>query len=474
LSTTVQIDKRILVLEDEEHLSEVDQDLRTFNLYKQRFANIAAEIEISMCHIFNKDVEKNILFVYLAAKYNFLESILENPQPTTEELLKEKEDFYKTIQDIIDYSPFRIGLQSFIDENYLLDPPATDSKKSNEQLLLNRDHCIDLQKISFCMKFFIPLISDYFSYRNLNDNDYFDIFYLIIKKFNSHRIANKLYKFVSSRVENTSYSDAVIWAYLSSTAKDTKNTTLDIFNKIVILLLYKLSVDKYPVSFIHAGIKNQLQFKFRENIAIKYSPILIHEKDEDGITSYDKFEIELLRIDEGKNILNEVNKVFMMDKLQKHYNVSVTTEEVQALQHLKLDKLKINLTFIFFTQYLGSFDNFHLTKLQFLELLITFKKILETKHCYLLAESLTCEVINEKRKVSISNKDLLEKLRDTQRYNLLYRNYSTILSKLVSKKNDVDPIMKLISIIYFNRWEGMENTEQTKKKMIVELLKVLS
>lgn len=471
--TEITLQKKILEIADKDFIADVDIELRSFNLYKQRIVNIFGAIQDTMTFIFNNDEDKDILLLYMATKYNFLVNSSEDP--TEKELKEEKKEFYKTIKEIINYYKFDSLLNRYIKEKYIIDPPSTDGgRKSNDQLLLTREHCIDLQKTSFCMRFFSPLISDYFAYRQLNDNDYFDAYYAIMQQFNTHNISNKLYKFVSSRVENTTYSDAVIWAYLSSSGKDTKNTILDIFNKIIVLLLYKLSPDKYPVSFIHAGIKNQLEYKFRENISVKFSPILIHERDDEGVTSYDKFEIELLRLDEGKSILNEVNQKYMVKKLKEYYSIDISREEILEYQSLKLDKLKINLTFTFFTQYFGSFDNYHLSKLQFIELILLFKGILEYKQLPLLAKMITAEVINEKKKTAISNKDLLNKLRDTQRYNQLYKKYSVILSKLVGKKSELDPIMRMISNIYFNKWEGIDNSDTTKKKMIVELLRLLS
>lgn len=470
----ISIDKKNLSIIDKKNILDISDDLNSFNLYKQRFVNISKSIIETLEYIFNTESnEHNILFLYLTIKYHYSENEEEINNP--EALKEEKENFYKTIIEFINFPEFSNLVNKYVNDNYKIKETESENvKKSNDQLLLTKEHCEDLQKISFCMKFFIPLISDYFSLRKLNDNSYFDIFYLIIQQFNEHNISNKLYKFVSSRVENTSYSDAVIWAYLSSTSKDTKNSTLDIFNKIIVLLLYKLSPDKYPVSFIHAGIKNQLQFKFRENIQIKYSPILINEKDDEGITSYDKFEIELLRIDEGKVILSEVNKEFMKEKIKQKYNITVSQEEILANKNLKLDKLKVNLTFLYFSKYFGSFDNYHLNKLELIELILIFRKILLAKNYPLLAELLISNLIVEKRKVTINNKDLLFKLKNTNYFQLIYTKYSQILSKLISKKNDLDPITKIISSIYFNKWDNIDNSDIGKKKIIIELLKFLN
>jgi hypothetical protein len=165
---------------------------------------------------------------------------------------------------------------------------------------------------------------------------------------------------------------------------------------------------------------------------------------------------------------------FIKEQIKRKYDIKITEEELNKYKNLKLDKFKVNLTFFFFKKYFGSFDNYHLSKLQFIELLLIFKKILIIKKLNLLAEIMTSELIIEKRKITINNKDLLNKLRNTDYFNLTYREYSFLLSKLLSGKNELDPIMKLISSFYFNKWKGIEDNIDNKKEIILELLKFLT
>ena len=152
----------------------------------------------------------------------------------------------------------------------------------------------------------IPLVSVYFMYNKNNlvsvvaDSPDFDemmldvddsveelkfdeanskIFAYLFDKFatNPEALRNKLYKFTSSRVSKTSFSDKRFWQIAKNVAVTEKTESLEIYKKLLTNAIPKLSIqkDKNAISFLQSVINNQIDFLFQNKFRDKFIPISI-------------------------------------------------------------------------------------------------------------------------------------------------------------------------------------------------------
>jgi len=389
----IKEDRYLTISGGEEFDAECELEVRSYHLYKQRFVNNIKYFKDTLSYIFNNESdEANLLFRYCEIKYNYL-----TQEYTMDELIATLVEFLKNQE-------YQELLNTYIEKNFV--KSEGEVKKSNDELYLNDDHCKSIQRIAFSIRFVTPLFSDFLRLTKIygSDDVYFKLYYRIADElYNECNIISKLHKFVESRVKSTIYSDSKIWSYLSSVSKDVNNSIMDIFEKILTLIIYKLEPKHRPISFLHVGVKNQLSFKFRENFAIKFFPVVIQEKDEENITNYNKFEIELIRNDEGKTILLNFNKKESIRRIKDTYGIEINRAEVLEFSKIKVDKFKVNLALLYFYKHFGSYDSFSLTKLELSYLLLLFKKILEFKGYNNLAQIYDSHlVVKNKKKVNFN------------------------------------------------------------------------
>lgn len=445
---------------------------RVFNLYKQRFMNSAEVIRETMDTVFSCGEDgQHILkkYVKLKAKYT-------KTKMTDEEFFKYlfrhvlgkeynricnshiQEKYTKTMLKEKKIESYRVKVKGKKKKRYRL-IEKNDKKSSNKQLLMNHDHCVDLQKISFTMKFTIPIIADFATTKEkaVADEYFIDSFICIMEKYNRHNIILKLNKFISSRILATNYSDDVIWNYLSNVSVDISNMVYSMFNFVTTLILYKLNATKFPVTFIHGSVKNQLKYKFREKFPIQYNPKIGTDEDSDGITSANKMEITLVRKDEGSFVLNNVNRDLEFNRFLKNNNITVTEEELKhAIKTLKLNKFQNQILFLFYSKIMDNFDLYKVNKKFYCALLLALKKWLEQKEAYQILPKILTGVIEDKIKSKLMNKkNFINKLMDSKIFIEIQDKYSFIGSRL-EKRN---PILQLISWLYFNTFID-ENSEE--------------
>ncbi len=422
---------------------EIDEQLKYFDLSAQRFINVFNLIKKTYTYIFERSYEEiaDIIeqFYTIKIKYTFDESVYDTIT------------FAQEIKKLLELPSFKSIVNEYIEKYYI--HKENNDKKINSQLILLKEHCEDLQKISFIMKFCIPLISDFYSIHKDKFKDlrilYLDIFKLIIGLNDQHKVSNKLYKLVESRVKSTSFSDRVIWSYLENIGKDPESETLNIYDTTIVLILYKLEVDKNPISYIHAALQNQIKFIFRGNISIEYNPINPRlDEENDGITSMDKLKIEISREDEGLKCIQEVNKINEIKNFLKTFNISISKEELEYYDEIKLNKMQVNLVLLYYSKYFGTYDNYELNRKEFKVLLIALKKVLEKNKLNILAKYLMA-FGDFKNKKLIMKKDFIEKLISTKIYNKIFNRYKFVSNKFLVNK---DPILFFISTIYYNKW----------------------
>jgi hypothetical protein len=417
------------------------------------------------------------------------------------------EDFLSMIDTITDSNDRLLLtiLDKYVEENYGLELDAEtekakeNKKKVNEELQFSDDHGKALLKIAFLFRFMIPVISVYFTYNkdifakndaDLENEDYEDmkfeeinasIFLYLFEKIGGEMtepLKNKLYKLTYSRVSTTSYSDKRFW----TTAKNqgiTKDTvTLDIYKKLIVNALPKLSIDANLniVSFLASVVKNQIDFLFQNKFKYKYISLgdtseKYTESDDDS-SEYERLEIQMLRKDEGVFLIRKLSIEKVLKTIPERFEVEVTDEEVKAEvifsnRHSVQEKIIAMLTYKYFQDKQAiKFLTFY----QYTFLVIAARKYLEKHKFTLLPEILTARCEKHKERTGISGKRIRPMIQGSKKYqelfNSKYRNFAEDIER---------PLSSIIGTTYssvFTNNEGEELFDASVKvgKIAEELL----
>ncbi len=450
-------DKNILVFSIDEF--DIDEDLTKFHLGTKRFVNIFGMLQDNLKAIIGKDEELESFQKYLDLKADYMD------EPMAQL------DFLERLKELYLDENLRKIILNYIEEVYDYEKTTggTDTKKNiNRQLVLNKQHCVDIQRVGAAMKYFIPIISDYHmtgETKQYTINDfYLKTFNMLLSTYNENNISNKIYKLVESRITTTKYSNKFIWNFLQNLGKDSHNTTLLLYYKIVFSLLYKLDPARNPISYIHSAIKNQLDFTFQENSEIEFQPWNPRLPEENGITSMDKMQMDYARIDEGLDAIHDINKeTEIKNFLRTNPDIVVTQEDIEYYRDLEFNRFQINLVFLYFAKYFKSYDMFDLSRDELVLLIIILKKVLDDKlKLTILSKYLTAFGEFKSKKI-IMKKDFLLKLSKTKIYNRIFADYKFVSKKFLEGK---DPILFQISSIYFNRWLTYEDFKDGKDEYL--------
>lgn len=407
----------------------------SFNMLKQRFFKNSAMLDrivkaLSYYFAANPDQVKTYFKIqrfYMTREVDF-------------------ESFKKLIIDEFVNEKSSLTAESFLSHFYVYHENDSDGEHVNKELVINEDQIQDLHKISFVMKVLIPIISDYISVHDIDDTKaYYEIFIEIVQLFNKNGVNDKLFKFIGSRVIMTSFSDKNMWEILRNTNVTQNNSVVDIYEKVINLILYKLDVTKYPISLLHIAIERQLEYKFRKKFKYSFNQTKIYMQDRNGINTYSKIESNLKRKDEGELIINELNK---KDRLKKAFaffkeaGLTVTKDELYYMnENVKITSFQTSIVMLFFSKFLDTY-NFDINRAEYILMLTMLYKYLKHHQKFeFIHKALISEVDLEARK-SIVKKAFITRLNNSKIYlNMVKVKYNFMHGKLLERNN---PMLTLI------------------------------
>jgi hypothetical protein len=408
-------------------------------------------------------------------------------------------------------------VNDFVEEHYALeldkitDETREKKKKVNEELQFSDAHAKNLLKISYLFRVMIPIISVYFTYNKsqfakneeeaqseefedlqfdeINASIFGHLFEKMMEpkttksddksmKKPANALRNKLYKLTYSRVSKTSYSDKRFWMTAKNQGITKDTVTLDIYKKLLINAIPKLSIDgdRNIVSFLSSVINNQIDFLFQNKFKYKYTSLGdVSEKysdEDDDSSEYERLEIQMLRKDEGLYILRKLSIDKVIKTIPEKFGVTVTDKEVKsevihANRHSIQEKIVAMLTFKYFRDKSAiKFLSFY----QYTYLVIAARKYLVNHKFTLLPQILTAHCNKHKERTGISGKRIRPLIQDSKKYKELFE------SKFNSFAEDIEkPLSSIIGTTYssvFTDHDGKELFDSTVKvgKVADELL----
>lgn len=408
-----------------------------FYLHKKRvFLNLADDILSFLNYLLNEDTEFAVN--YLVCDH-FLSSEINKDTPSEfirKQLMCLFTDNVKTL------------ISDFVEERYEgdLDEKSKTSNR-NEELQFTDAHSKSLIKSSIAMKITAPLIvhSIFQTGQTSNEGLFVECFLELIDLFSEGvDIKNKIFKMAESRVRTTQYSDRAMWSYLENKSIDVTIITSTFFRKLIVDLIPKLKYETNAVSFLHAALKNQLNFTFYKKFPLSYRPINpLSALDDDDTSPFDKFS-NVEHINESLVIINKLTINQVIDKLEKQFGEIEEDVLQEYAVNLSPHYIQENLTFMYISSkyMVGQYrELYSLNRLQYTKLVIYMNLEMRRNNLLNIAEFILAIPIASKKKRQSPTKVFVNGLLNSKPYqSLINRRFTFAQNLFVTSGMFVDTV----------------------------------
>jgi hypothetical protein len=297
-----------------------------------------------------------------------------------------------------------------------LNGKTAEAKRINSELQFTDEHAKIILKASAGIKVAIPALTQYmWAYdQKKNDNLLYDAYARIFGIFSleGYDSLTKIFKLTESNIYSTRYSNRVIWSYLRNLAIDTSITTRKVCKKIVVDIICKIRPEENLIKYLISVIRNQVKYQFQQDFPVSYKPVDMMKTDSEGLSEFDKIEASLIRLDEGRAVINRLAIKDEIRRAEKAIGIEISEEEMAYWQStLEVNKLQTNILFLFFAKHVGSFQNlYNCNREEYVRMTVLAKKWMEREGYHCLPQLLVAvpEQLTEKR--AINKKEFVGKL----------------------------------------------------------------
>lgn len=312
----------------------------------------------------------------------------------------------------------------------------TKSVINNESLQFTNRHGKILMSMSMAMKIFIPLITHYahvYGIKNM-DKHILKCFDDIASYFEGDNdIYSKIYETVTSRINPTKESQKGHWGRVEIEGDDPLNQIDKIVEKIYINIIHKYKFDGNMIFLNHSSIKQMIMHIRKTKSKLNYAPIS-NTKDTDGLSDFDKIEMNNSKFDESLIILGRINVEQTISMLYKTYNIKSNPKELDYYRtHLKVKPFQKELIFQIFAKYFGNIqDLYNMTNSDYCRLIIIMKRMLFSKG-YLFMQHILSGIVEATTARKISTKQS-KKVEKSPRNSELEEKYKDVMEILDAGK----------------------------------------
>lgn len=375
--------------------------------------------------------------------------------------MKTKMDRYSTAMYPIDaffYDMDRYILQSgivkrvrqMVDDNYYQELNYSNIK--NPSLQYTNEHAKILHTMSILMDLCIPLLTNYAYMHKVNNIDeYLLAFYdRILHIYPDINIYEKLYDTAFTNVVANQKNNQGIWIKQDIRSIDTTTHSTDSVYNIILNIMPKYTFDKNIISFNYASIRRNTSFKITDiSFEFSYVPISSSKRDNDSISDFDKFESNLIRMNEGLYLQNKINGQTCMKNIETMFGPFEPVEIEHYTRRILIDEngeytinpFQKQMVFSLFYRWFRDTQSIHaINRNDYVKLIIAAKKLLTSKNMVILPYIISGKVdklvtrknVNKKEKAMVeaspSYPRILEKYKNEDIVNNILSIIATIIS----------------------------------------------
>lgn len=417
------------------------------------------------------DHDKELLFIYMVMK----DDIDNNPDRLTSVEIRKK-----LLNLLFCKHSIKEKVTQLVEDNYMLD--VTVDKKTGRTFLSDEDFTnLDTKKllaISMMMKLAIPILVHYMKVNSdVNDDEmsrliistFVEIFHETAEDrgYKSDYLMTKLYVYVYKQLKNHNKGHNPLWQQQAAIKAVTTDSYMDLMLRRHLLAanLFKFNFSDNTISFLKTIVDNQLSNAFNK-VKYKIDPIRIDTTaDDSGLSSKDKLEQTMSKMDETQIIKCELSTVQIVKMLE---------DEFGAIDPMELEFYmdRANTTDKFLTKlrnnyYASLFDGFMELESMELEprvkLLIYMKRALKRDGMNEVADLITSIPQGKTRLRMLASARFTTKLETSQIFiDLMDKKYPDL-------KNFKDNEIKLmISHVMNNTFTYLDYYDQSRNGEIIE------
>lgn len=350
--------------------------------------------------------------------------------------------------------------RKMVDDNYYQELNYTNIKSPSLQY--TNEHAKVLHMMSILMDLCIPLLTNYAYMHKVNSiDDYLLTMYdRILHCDNSIDIYSKLYDTAYTNVVANQKNNQGIWIKQDIRSIDVTTHSTDSVHNIILNIMPKYTFDKNIISFNYASIRKNTSYKITDiGFEFSYVPISSSKRDDDSISDFDKFESNLIRMNEGLYLQNKINGQVCMKNIETQFGpfsqeeIDLYTREllIDDKGNYKIDSFQKQLIFSMFYRWFTDTQSIHsINRIDYVKLIIAAKKILRSKNMIILPYIVSGKIdklvqrksINKKEKTMIEASPIYKKILDKYRNEDIINNILTIIATIISSDFsivDMDP-----------------------------------
>ncbi|MGL6099508.1 MAG: hypothetical protein ACRC0G_07770 [Fusobacteriaceae bacterium] len=319
---------------------------------KTIYMNIGEEIS-QYINYFRKYYEKQgyLTYLYMYMNTRIIESgaILAESTEANIEFIDPytEEEFLDDILKVFLNNKILSLIDKMVDDNYfefdMMKKKSTNKSSAVDAVQFNSNHAKACLKFAVASKLVIPVIGQYSEYRlarNQNTAFFMHCFKVILKRVTGDTcdLEVKLRSIAKLAVQQTKNSDRQMWDKMETTEGGTKHNKINEIMKHLVQNMPKVVFKKALVAYFHNIAKKQVAFLFKQ----KFDQItsLDENRDEDGLSDFDKVEINIIKDDESKSIINDKNAQLTIVGLEKMYG-KIPQDEIDFYkEHIPAEGIK--------------------------------------------------------------------------------------------------------------------------------------
>lgn len=368
--------------------------------------------------------------------------------------------FFYDLERYILKSGLAAKVDAMVKDNYIQNLNYTNIKSPSLQY--TNEHAILLHKMSILMDLCIPLLTNYaYMHKIENINEYLLAFYdRVLHIDDSIDMYLKLYDTAYTNILSNQKNNQGIWIKQDIRSIDVTTHSTDSVHNIILNIMPKYTFDKNIVSFNYASIRKNTAFKVTD-ISFEYSyvPVSSSKRDNDSISDFDRYEMQLVKQSEALYLQNKVNCNQVMKTIESMFGpfdpeeIALYTNTIlkDEFGNITINGFQKQLVFSMFYKYFRDTQSIYaINKRQYIELIIAAKRILKANNMLVLPyiisgkieKLVTRKCVNKKEKAFVEASPtyplLLEKYRDEDITMQILSIVATIISSDFSIV-DMDP-----------------------------------
>ena len=376
-------------------------------------------------------------------------------------------------------------IRDYVDSQYTI---SIETQRGEEELQFKDSYAKLLICVSYMCRLVVPLICLYMERMDMKKEQDLTIrvFTEIFKVFSIDEngdevdLPGKIQRFITSSVENTLYSDKVIWEYLKNITVSAPILALDLFRKIIRDTIPKLDVNRSVVSFLHVVIKGQINYTFIQNIKVTFKPIsqIRTEGTENSVNPFTRMEMRLVSANEMSYIIEKEairgfidrHKIYFSEEEHEHFMSVISPNMVQmkVIDYYVNGKDRLNIQLCNREEYIW--------------LLMITRKFLLDKGFRCLAGMISADVAPKENRKNFNRGKLVGEVIQSRSYCNLLNRFPLVKAKLAENKMLVSFIGDIVNTEFtcVNPFDEDEedlqpyvDTEGNQRTIIQEILSFL-